>query len=56
MTPEQFSKKVDEILATKGIDEEIQHARTDTLMEELLILLGYQEGIDKIQESTRWYA
>jgi hypothetical protein len=57
MTPEQFSKKVEKILATKpkGTDEAQQHMKTDELMEELLISLGYREGVKKIQDSMRWY-
>jgi hypothetical protein len=37
-------------------DTEERHLRTDQMMEDLLISLGYGEGIDLIRGSTRWYA
>jgi len=37
-------------------DPERVHSRLDQLMEEVLLELGYQEGIEMIRETTRWYA
>ena len=55
-TPEEFKNKVIEGLSPKNGDEESTHCNTDYLMEELLISLGYDEGVELIRKSTRWYA
>ena len=60
MTPEEFERAVYEIYGNYpdigAYDEEVAHARTDRLMEEILIELGYQDGIERIRKATRWYA
>ena len=56
MTPEEFSESVREIVASRDGDPEASHARTDDLMEDLLVELGYYDGVGLIRASTRWYA
>ena len=56
MTPEEFKNEVIKGLDPMNGDEESTHGNTDYLMEELLIFLGYGEGIELIRKSTRWYA
>lgn len=54
-TPEQFLAMVQEI-SDENEDVEAFHDLTDTLMEDLLIDLGYGEGIELIRSKERWYA
>jgi hypothetical protein len=56
MTPKEFVEKIKEELSDNSQDAEGAHWHTDVLMEDLLISLGYAEGINLIKESERWYA
>lgn len=55
-TPGQFTRLVQEVITSRGPDYEGAHARTDNLMEEVLIELGYLEGVELIRKTTRHYA
>ena len=56
MTAEEFSKSVREIVSAYDGDAEIYHGKIDDLMEELLIELGYGEGVELLRRPARWYA
>ena len=56
MTPERFLEKVRQICEEESGDVEAFHDSTDILMEELLISLGYGEGVELIRSMERWYA
>lgn len=56
MTPERFLEEVRIIGTSYCGDLEALHGATDTLMEELLISLGYGEGVELIRSMERWYA
>ncbi len=65
MSPEEFLEGVKKLEhgmwwdrfeeRMKGGDPEARHGDTDKLMEELLIELGYGEGVARIREHDRWY-
>lgn len=55
MTPDEFAEEAKKILLPLG-DPEGKHHDTDDLMEDLLVSLGYGEGVTIIRDSTRWYA
>ena len=54
MTPEEFEAKMKEIL--KGEDSETEHQNADYLMCNVLMTLGYEDGVTIFLKSTRWYA
>jgi hypothetical protein len=54
MTPEQFLEFVKGFQG--GGDPEIAHSEIDEVMEQILTDLGYGEGIEALQDVTRWYA
>ena len=56
MTPETFTRKRRAILELYSDDYEYIHYDHDALMIEVLRTLGYGEGLDIIEEQTRWYA
>jgi hypothetical protein len=56
MSPEMFRDEVFIILENNQGDTEARHAKLDDLMEELLVSLGYGEGVKVIRSSERWYA
>jgi hypothetical protein len=56
LTPEEFAQKVKFLIKEGGGDNEVLHSDTDDLMEDLLIALGYEEGIELIRNTKRWYA
>jgi len=59
MTPEEFHKKLKVIYAKDaraGLDPEYNHDESDTLMEDLLIELGYKKGIAYLRDQVRWYS
>jgi hypothetical protein len=55
ITPEQFVEKV-KVRIEKGEEPEGRHHLTDDLMEEVLIELGYGEGVRLIRATDRWYS
>lgn len=56
MTPEEFKEKMQEIKAERHDDPEVSHIAMDDEMCDLLRELGYGEGVDIIESTTRWYA
>ncbi len=53
MTPSEFAKKARE---NNLIDDTpTRHMRQDTLMEQVLSSLGYDEGIKAMTDTVRWY-
>lgn len=53
MTPAQFAERM---RACEGGDEEMQHMEADKLMVELLLQLGYVEGVEVFEKMDKWYA
>lgn len=62
MTPEEFAKKMKKISDNLKYqndayyDEEDAHMQMDDLMSDLLRQLGYGEGIDIFDNTSKWYA
>lgn len=56
MTPDEFRRAVQQILVDDWGETEDFHIQTDGLMENVLIELGYDEGVKLIQGHNRWYA
>lgn len=48
-TPDQFLQKAKQIFDEEGRDVEAFHDSTDILMEDLLIELGYRDGVEFIR-------
>jgi len=56
ITPKEFAKRMQEIFPKTGYDWEIAHRNADTLLREVLISLGYKDGIEIYENSGKWYA
>lgn len=58
ITPEEFTKRIKNIqeLYSSRYDTEERHVAMDGLMCELLRDLGYGEGADIFEKTTKWYA
>jgi hypothetical protein len=56
ITPENFQREADRLHTRNLSDPEAYHVRTNRLMEEVLISLGYEEGVKSIRKGRRWYA
>ena len=56
MTPEEFTERVRQIVEKFDGDAEAYHSVIDDLMEDLLIGLGYGEGVEMLRKPARWYA
>lgn len=56
MTPYDFLKKVKKIEEKYRGDVEAMHDALDCAMEDLLIDLGYEAGVDFIRTMERWYS
>lgn len=56
MTPFDFLKKVKQIEEKYRGDTEAMHDALDMAMEDLLIVLGYDDGVEFIRTLERWYA
>ena len=54
-TPEDFKKKMQDIVNECGGDLEIAHLSMDDLMKEMLTELGYGEGVAIFSEQEKWY-
>ena len=55
-TPEEFYKQMQELHERFDGDEEVAHVMMDRLIGEVLVELGYQEGIDVFRNQAKWYA
>ena len=56
MTPEKFKLEMNELATSSGLDEEGRHRRMDALMCEALRRIGYDDGIDIFEATSKWYA
>lgn len=54
MTAEQFRYKME--CLSKMDDVEVCHERMDELMCELLRDIGYKDGVDIFENTSKWYA
>lgn len=54
MTPDQFFKQINAAFDDDGT--ECGHARADAIMCELLMALGYSEGVEVFNAHTKWYS
>ena len=56
MTPEEFARQM-EALAPKNLTEiDEAHMEMDNLMGEVLMSLGYGEGVMVFRNAEKWYA
>jgi hypothetical protein len=57
MTPEEFTQKMMSVFIGDGWnDPEIAHSEMDELLCEVLVGLGYHEGVDIFRKQDKWYA
>ena len=56
MTPEKFKLEMNELATSNGLDNEDRHRRMDALMCEALRSIGYDDGIDIFEATSKWYA
>ena len=54
--PEQFAKDMQEIIDEHSFSAEVSHHKFDNYVCDLLREWGFGEGVDIIENSTRWYA
>ena len=55
LTPDEFMEKIEVIMERNADCHGDCHWKTDDLMEELLIKLGYKAGVGVIRSLTRFY-
>lgn len=55
MTPMEFADKMSTIFG-KRYDEEAAHIDADDLLCEVLVDLGYAEGVKVFNDAHKWYA
>ena len=53
MTPEEFKAEMEKL---DDLDIEERHSRADDLMGNVLIELGYGEGVEVFDSMVKWYA
>ena len=56
MTPDDFTNKMKKIIEDTGGYEESFHGEADDLLCELLISLGYAEGVDIFWHQPKWHS
>ena len=56
ITPEEFAKLMKHAVEIYSGDKELRHIRMDILMCNMLIMLGYGEGVKIFEETKKWYA
>ena len=56
ISPQDFEKEMKFIIEDCETDYEISHMLMDKLMEETLISLGYEKGIEVFRNAYKWYA
>lgn len=54
MTPEEFKEKMLELSKEKDVED--RHVDMDDLMTEVLMQLGYFEGVKVFYSTLKWYA
>lgn len=55
MTPEEFKRKMQEICSNTD-DREAMHGEADDLLCNMLIQLGYGDGVRVYEQTPKWYA
>ena len=56
INPEEYARRMRAIQEKSGYDPERDHAKADDLLEETLVSLGYEVGIESYREIGKWYA
>ena len=56
MTPEEFENEMAKLRFVKDDDLEGRHVAMDELMYNVLISLGYGDGVDIFNNTYKWYA
>jgi hypothetical protein len=56
MDPEAFKNEMNELATSSSWDKEDCHRRMDALMCEVLRSIGYDDGIDIFEATSKWYA
>lgn len=56
MDPEAFKNAMNELATSSSLDKEDRHILMDALMCEVLRSLGYDDGIDIFEATSKWYA
>ena len=56
ITPSEFAERMRNLCELSEHDEETAHGDADAMMCELLIKLGYAEGVQAFREMNKWYA
>ena len=56
MTPEKFKLEMNELATSSRLDKEDRHRKMDALMCEVLRSIGYDDGIDIFEATSKWYA
>lgn len=55
-TPEEFEKQMKQIKDMVGDDEQAAHEEMDSLMEKVLVELGYQDGVAIFKDQDKLYS
>ena len=56
MDPDVFKNTMNELAVSTSLDKEDRHRKMDALMCEVLRSIGYDDGIDIFEETSKWYA
>ena len=56
MTPEKFKLEMNKLATSNSLDKEDRHRKMDALMCEVLRSIGYDDGIDIFEATSKWYA
>ena len=56
MTPEKFKLEMNELATSSSLDKEDRHILMDALLCEVLRSIGYDDGIDIFEATSKWYA
>ena len=55
MKPEEFKKRMNKLATSNGFIAD-RHRKMDALMCEVLRSIGYDDGIDIFEATSKWYA
>lgn len=55
LTPEEFCKEMENLRNDLDSDEEVFHICADGLICDLLRELGYGDGVDVFESTSKWY-
>ena len=56
ISPKEFAKDMERIVADKDWDREVMHELMDDLMCDVLKSLGYRSGVEVFLDTDKWYA